>query len=99
MHGRFWRVRPLLVRGSLTAAAAWLTMGSIFLPVVRFYGLSAGYALLLPFTALFYMTATVEAAVRYWTGNGGGWKGRQQAHDAKGRTDPVHRSGAAERNR
>jgi hypothetical protein len=32
----------------------------------------------LPLIALFYTIATLDSAVRYWTGRGGLWKGRVQ---------------------
>jgi hopene-associated glycosyltransferase HpnB len=59
--------------------AAWLLMAFTYLPTVRFYGLSARWALLLPGAAVFYLYATVLSAVRYWFGRGGQWKGRAQA--------------------
>jgi hopene-associated glycosyltransferase HpnB len=59
--------------------AAWLLMTLSFLPTVRFYRLSAVWALVLPLTAVFYTWATLRSAVRYWMGKGGLWKGRAQA--------------------
>lgn len=59
--------------------AAWLLMTLSFLPTVRFYRLSAVWALVLPLTAVFYTWATSLSAVRYWMGKGGLWKGRAQA--------------------
>jgi hopene-associated glycosyltransferase HpnB len=59
--------------------AAWLLMTLSFLPTVRFYRLSAVWALALPLTAVFYTWATALSAVRYWMGKGGLWKGRAQA--------------------
>jgi hopene-associated glycosyltransferase HpnB len=59
--------------------AAWLLMTLSFLPTVRFYRLSAGWAAVLPLTAVFYTCATWLSAVRYWMGKGGLWKGRAQA--------------------
>jgi hopene-associated glycosyltransferase HpnB len=59
--------------------AAWMLMVLSFLPTVRFYRLSALWALLLPLTAVFYTYATWLSAVRYWMGKGGLWKGRAQA--------------------
>jgi len=59
--------------------AAWLLMTLSFLPTVRFYRLSAVWALVLPLTAAFYTCATCLSAVRYWMGKGGLWKGRAQA--------------------
>ncbi len=59
-------------------AVAWLLMTACYLPMVRFYRLSAVYALLLPAVALFYAAATVHSAVQYAAGRGGKWKGRAQ---------------------
>lgn len=59
-------------------AAAWLVMSACYLPMVRFYEVPAGYALLLPAVALFYAGATVHSAVQYAAGRGGRWKGRAQ---------------------
>ena len=59
-------------------ASAWVLMTVGYLPMVRFYRLSAGYALLLPAVALFYAGATVRSAVQYAAGRGGQWKGRAQ---------------------
>jgi hopene-associated glycosyltransferase HpnB len=58
--------------------AAWLLMVITYLPMVRFYDLSAGWALTLPLAAVFYLTATVHSAWKYWRGRGGEWKGRAQ---------------------
>ena len=46
--------------------------------MVSFYRLNATWALTLPFSAAFYMAATVHSAVMYWSGRGGEWKGRTQ---------------------
>ena len=54
-------------------------MVATFLVTVRFYNLSAAWALTLPFAAAFYGYATWLSAVRYWLGRGGQWKGRAQA--------------------
>jgi hopene-associated glycosyltransferase HpnB len=59
-------------------AAAWVLMSVCYLPMLRFYRVSAGYALLLPCVALFYAGATVHSAVQYAAGRGGRWKGRAQ---------------------
>jgi hopene-associated glycosyltransferase HpnB len=62
----------------ILALGAYSLMSLLYLPMVRLYGLAAGWALTLPFSALFYMCATVHSAVKYWTGRGGEWKGRVQ---------------------
>jgi hopene-associated glycosyltransferase HpnB len=56
-------------------------MAATFLVTVRFYNLSAAWALTLPFAAVFYGYATCVSAVRYWLGRGGQWKGRAQAQN------------------
>ena len=58
--------------------AGWLLMTAAYLPMVRFYGLSMLWALTLPFSACFYMLATLHSALKFWSGRGGEWKGRAQ---------------------
>lgn len=60
------------------AGAAWFLMTLAYLPMVVFYDASPLWALTLPFTAIFYFVATVDSAIKYWTGRGGQWKGRAQ---------------------
>jgi hopene-associated glycosyltransferase HpnB len=74
---------PLLIlTGDPMAAAcgiaAWILMMISYLPTLRFYRRSILWAPLLPLIVLFYMFATVESAIDYWTGRGGLWKGRVQ---------------------
>ncbi len=64
--------------GILLGLAAWMLMSISYLPMLRFYKRSPGWAPLLPLIALFYIGATVDSALRYWTGRGGEWKGRVQ---------------------
>jgi hopene-associated glycosyltransferase HpnB len=66
---------PAWLLGSTAASLMTVT----FLFTVKFYGLSALWALTLPFAAAFYGYATFLSAVRYWLGHGGQWKGRAQA--------------------
>ena len=56
--------------------AAWILMIVSYVPTLRFYRRSVAWAPLLPLIALFYMIATVDSAIRYWTRRGGLWKGR-----------------------
>jgi hopene-associated glycosyltransferase HpnB len=58
--------------------ATFLLMTLAYFPAVRFYRLSPLWALTLPFAAVFYLGATVQSAIRYWSGRGGEWKGRVQ---------------------
>jgi hopene-associated glycosyltransferase HpnB len=72
---------PLLIfstdrRAAVCGLMAWAAMTLSYIPTLRFYGRSIAWAPLLPLIALFYIYATVDSAVRYWTGRGGEWKGR-----------------------
>jgi hopene-associated glycosyltransferase HpnB len=58
--------------------AAWILMSIAYSPALRFYGRSVAWAPALPLVALFYISATIDSAVAYWTGRGGSWKGRIQ---------------------
>ena len=72
---------PLLILtrdpiAAVCGSAAWLLMSLSYRPTLRLYGRSIGWAPLLPVVAFFYIVATIDSAVRYWTGRGGLWKGR-----------------------
>ena len=72
----------LLTRNPIAIACgalAWLLMTISYIPILRFYGRSILWLPALPLVAIFYMVATIDSAVRYWTGRGGSWKGRVQA--------------------
>jgi hopene-associated glycosyltransferase HpnB len=62
--------------------AAFVLMVVSYWPMVRFYRLSPFWVLTLPLAALFYMAATIDSAIRYWSGAGGHWKGRAQDQKA-----------------
>jgi len=62
----------------ICGAATWALMTLSYIPVLRFYGRSMVWAPFLPVIALFYLTATFESAVLYWSGRGGQWKDRVQ---------------------
>ncbi|HEY6392987.1 MAG TPA: glycosyltransferase [Bryobacteraceae bacterium] len=64
--------------GAVCGFLAWAAMTISYVPTLRFYGRSMAWAPLLPLIALFYIFATVDSAVRYWTGRGGMWKDRIQ---------------------
>ncbi|PYX64079.1 MAG: glycosyl transferase family 2 [Acidobacteria bacterium] len=72
----------LLLTGSRLAffmgALAWAAMTMTYSTMVRYYRLHPAWALTLPLAALFYMSATMHSAVKYWNGSGGDWKGRVQ---------------------
>ena len=59
-------------------AVAWCLMSVSYVPMLRFYRLSALWCVCLPAIALFYAAATVHSALRYRLGRGGQWKGRTQ---------------------
>ena len=61
--------------------AAWILMIIAYSFALRFYRRSIAWAPLLPLVALFYLSATLDSALAYWTGRGGVWKERVQ--DAK----------------
>jgi hopene-associated glycosyltransferase HpnB len=74
---------PLLIltRHPLAAVfglAAWALMSIAYSSALRFYGRSIVWAPLLPLVALFYISATIDSALSYWSGRGGVWKGRIQ---------------------
>ena len=68
---------------SIVAAAAWALMSLAFLPILRFYGLSPLWALALPLIAAAYLAFTLDSAYQHWRGQGGLWKGRNQALPAR----------------
>lgn len=72
----------LLASGSVLLAAiggaAYLLLSAVYFPMIRFYRLNPFFALTLPFSAVFYVAATVHSAFKYWSGRGGEWKGRTQ---------------------
>jgi hopene-associated glycosyltransferase HpnB len=81
-------VPPLFTLAMETRAwpawAAWMLMCFAYAPMLRYYRRSILWAPALPLIALFYVSATIGSALRYWTGKGGQWKARVQAH---GRSD------------
>jgi hopene-associated glycosyltransferase HpnB len=64
---------------SAFGVVAWMIMAGCYLPMLRFYGRSAGWAPLLPIVAIVYLGATIDSALRHVRGQGGAWKGRIQA--------------------
>lgn len=60
----------------LIGALTYLLMSIAYLPIVRFYECSIGYAFLLPAIAFLYTLMTIDSARRHWQGKGGAWKGR-----------------------
>jgi len=68
--GRFWPTAVGLL--------AYVLMVASYLPIVGLYDLNPAWGFTLPFSALFYMAATIRSALNYWTGRGGQWKDRAQ---------------------
>lgn len=69
---------PGIAAASLTACglAAWAVMAGSYVPALRWHGVSAVFAPLLPVTAMMYTLMTVDSARRHWIGKAGAWKGR-----------------------
>jgi len=57
--------------------AGWLLMALSFLPQVRFNGLGIQWSMVLPLSAMLFLVATVDSAIRHHFGAGAGWKGRR----------------------
>ena len=68
VFGAPWAHFPGLVAFGLMTAS--------MLPIVRFYGLGKGWALLLPLAALLYAAMTASSALAHMTGRGVSWRGR-----------------------
>ena len=64
--------------GVILGGCAWLLMTISYAPMVRYYRLNLLWSLTLPLAAVFYLGATVQSALRFWSGRGGQWKGRVQ---------------------
>lgn len=59
------------------AAASWVAMALSYAPMLRYYGVRTGGALLLPVTAALYSAMTVDSARRHLLGTGVAWKGQE----------------------
>jgi hypothetical protein len=57
-------------------AVCWATMALAFQPTLWRYRRSPAWGLLLPVIGLFYLTATIGSAIRFYQGRGGQWKNR-----------------------
>jgi hopene-associated glycosyltransferase HpnB len=60
-------------------ALAWMLMAISFVPIARFYRVSALWGVGLPFIGATYTWFTIQSALQVWGGRGGMWKGRAQA--------------------
>jgi hopene-associated glycosyltransferase HpnB len=56
--------------------AAWVVMAASYVPVLRWHGVSALLAPLLPLAAIMYTGMTLDSARCHWLGLAGAWKGR-----------------------
>ncbi|GAB2175728.1 glycosyltransferase [Dongia sp. agr-C8] len=63
----------------LLGVLAFAAMALAYQPTLRYHRLSALWVLAMPLVAGFYTAATIDSALRYWSGRGGQWKGRLQA--------------------
>jgi hopene-associated glycosyltransferase HpnB len=63
----------------ICGTVAWLLMTVSYVPTLRLYQRSVAWAPLLPLIGLLYIIATVDSALRHWSGRGGLWKGRVQS--------------------
>lgn len=75
-----------VVRGeaglAILGGLAFSGMALAFRPMVRFYGLRAGWALTLPLAAVLYGAMTLDSAWQHRRGTGGRWKGRVMTPEA-----------------
>ncbi len=60
----------------LLAGAAFVCMFAAYQPVLRYYGLSAWWGLLMPLTGVLFLIMTWSSALRFWQGTRSVWKGR-----------------------
>jgi len=73
---------PLLALGAdsptavVLALTALIAMVFSYLPTLKFYGLSAAWALALPLIGALYLAMTWSSAYRWWVGRGAAWRGR-----------------------
>jgi hypothetical protein len=71
---------PFFLLGSVHAwplgLVAWAAMTLSYVPLLRYYRMSPIWALLLPMSAVLYLSMTWSSAFRYWRGIRSSWKGR-----------------------
>ncbi len=65
---------PLAVK--LFSAFCLASMVLTYLPTLKFYRMSAWWALAMPLIGSLYLAMTWTSAMRYWLGGGSHWKGR-----------------------
>ena len=67
----------------VVSACALAALILSYLPTLKFYGQSRGWALALPLIATLYLAMTWSSAIRYWVGAGSRWKGRFYARQKR----------------
>jgi hypothetical protein len=67
----------------IISACALAALIRSYLPTLKFYGQSRGWAVALPLIATLYLTMTWSSAMRFWVGTGSSWKGRFYARHKK----------------
>jgi len=77
--GLFFPAASAKIISSCALAAMILS----YLPTLKFYDQSRGWALVLPLVATLYLAMTWSSAIRFWIGTGSRWKGRSYARDRK----------------
>jgi hopene-associated glycosyltransferase HpnB len=77
--GLFFPAASAKIISSCALAAMILS----YLPTLKFYDQSRGWALVLPLVATLYLAMTWSSAIRFWVGTGSRWKGRFYARHKK----------------
>ena len=65
------------------SAGALAAMVMSYLPTLKFYRQSRGWALVLPLIALVYLAMTWSSAIQFWAGTGSPWKDRFYTRNEK----------------
>jgi len=60
----------------IISACALAALILSYLPTLKFYGQSRGWAVALPLIGTLYLAMTWSSAIRFWVGAGSPWKGR-----------------------
>ena len=86
MIGLFWLpVAGLFFPAADAKMISAFALGAMiwsYLPTLKFYKISRGWAVTLPLVATLYLAMTWSSAIRFWTGKGSSWKGRY--YDGRG---------------
>ena len=67
----------------IISACALAALILSYLPTLKFYGQSRGWAVTLPLIGTLYLAMTWSSAIRFWVGAGSPWKGRFYARHKK----------------